>query len=86
MVENNIFQLKADLQQQGLQVDKLEVAVSSDSDEHELSQEKSGRAKSRQHGEAHTNSGNVEKESSERRQAADVGRLNADELTVDYFV
>ncbi|MGD9135720.1 MAG: flagellar hook-length control protein FliK [Desulfobacterales bacterium] len=86
MVENNIFQLKADLQQQGLQVDKLEVAVSSDSDEHEHSQEKSGRAKSRQHGEAHTNSGNVEKESSERRQAADVGRLNADELTVDYFV
>ena len=31
MIENNLHQLKADLQQQGLEVDKLEVSVSNDS-------------------------------------------------------
>ena len=40
MVENNIHQLKADLQQQGLNVDKLEVTVSNDSDESKHPQEK----------------------------------------------
>jgi hypothetical protein len=48
MVENNIHQLKADLQQQGLNVDKLEVAVSSDADESKNPQEKAGQAKDRQ--------------------------------------
>jgi len=33
MIENNLHQLKADLQQQGLGIDKLEVSVSRDSDE-----------------------------------------------------
>ena len=33
MIENNAHQLKADMQQQGLDVDKLEVSVSRDSDE-----------------------------------------------------
>ncbi len=86
MVENNIHQLKAELQQQGLQVDKLEVAVSNDSDENKHSHGKSGQAKTRQHGGAHTDSGNEEKEASERQQAGDAGRMNSDELTVDYFV
>ena len=33
MIENNAHQLKADLQQQGLHIDKLEVTVSRDSDD-----------------------------------------------------
>ena len=45
MVENNIHQLKADLQQQGLNVDKLEVSVSHDSDKYEDSQAKSRSSK-----------------------------------------
>ena len=86
MVENNIHQLKADLQQQGLQVDKLEVTVSNDSDENKHSHGKSGQAKTRQHGGSNTNAGNEDKETPKRRQAGDAGQMNADELTVDYFV
>jgi flagellar hook-length control protein FliK len=40
MIESNLDQLKADLQQQGLEVDKLEVAVSRDPDESGSSKEK----------------------------------------------
>ena len=39
MIENNIQQLKADLQQQGLDVDKLDVSVSRDSNGHKHQQE-----------------------------------------------
>jgi len=83
MVENNIQQLKADLQQQGLNVDKLEVAVSSDSDEYKHPHEKAGQAKDRQCSNAGTNPGNREGET--RDQAGNFGLRKAGTTTVDYF-
>jgi flagellar hook-length control protein FliK len=83
MVENNIHQLKADLQQQGLNVDKLEVAVSSDSDEYKNPQEKAGQAKDRQRSNARINPGNREEET--REQAGNFGLKKAGTTTVDYF-
>jgi flagellar hook-length control protein FliK len=83
MVENNIHQLKADLQQQGLNVDKLEVAVSSGSDEYKHTHEKADQAKDRQDSNADTNPGNGEEET--REQAGHVGLRKADTTTVDYF-
>ena len=83
MVENNIHQLKADLQQQGLNVDKLEVAVSSDSDEYKSPHEKAGQAKDRQRSNAHMNPGNREGET--REQAGNHGLRKAGTTTVDYF-
>ena len=83
MVENNIHQLKADLQQQGLNVDKLEVAVSSDSEEYKSPHEKAGQAKDRQRSNAHMNPGNREGET--REQAGNHGLRKAGTTTVDYF-
>ena len=83
MVENNIYQLKADLQQQGLNVDKLEVAVSSDSDDDRHSQEKAGQAKDRQPSVAGITPGNREEET--REQAGNFGLRKAGAVTVDYF-
>jgi flagellar hook-length control protein FliK len=83
MVENNIHQLKADLQQQGLNVDKLEVAVSNDSDENKHPQEKTGLAKDRQRSVARTNPENREEET--REQAGNSGLKKAGTTTVDYF-
>jgi flagellar hook-length control protein FliK len=83
MVENNIHQLKADLQQQGLNVDKLEVALSNDSDEDKQLQEKAGPAKDRQRRVARNRPGNREGESPE--QAGDFGLRRAGTATVDYF-
>jgi len=83
MVENNIHQLKADLQQQGLNVDKLEVAVSSDADEYKNPQEKAGQAKDRQCSNAPINPGNREGET--REHAGNFGLKKAGATTVDYF-
>ena len=83
MVENNIHQLKADLQQQGLNVDKLEVAVSSDSDEYKNPQAKAGQAKDRQRSNAPINPGNREGET--REQAGNSDLKKAGTTTVDYF-
>jgi flagellar hook-length control protein FliK len=83
MVENNIHQLKADLQQQGLNVDKLEVAVSSDADEYKNPQEKAGQAKDRQRSNAPINPGNREGET--REHAGNFGLKKAGATTVDYF-
>jgi flagellar hook-length control protein FliK len=83
MVENNIQQLKADLQQQGLSVDKLEVAVSNDADEHKHRQQKAGQAKKRQHSTDRISPGNGEEET--RVQTRDFGLRNAGAATVDYF-
>ena len=83
MVENNIHQLKADLQQQGLNVDKLEVAVSNDSDESKHPQEKADQAKDRQRSHAGTNPGNRKGET--REQAGNFGIRKAGTTTVDYF-
>jgi len=83
MVENNIYQLKADLQQQGLNVDKLEVAVSSDCDDFKHSQEKAGQAKGRQRSVAGINPENQEDET--REQAGNFGLRRAGAAAVDYF-
>ncbi len=83
MVENNIHQLKADLQQQGLTVDKLEVAVSNDSDEYKHPQEKTDQAKDRQHSNDRTNPAHREGET--REQAGNFGLRKAGTTTVDYF-
>jgi len=48
MIDNNAHQLKADLQQQGLHIDKLEVTVSRDSDESGHSREKLAGMRNRQ--------------------------------------
>ena len=83
MVENNIYQLKADLQQQGLSVDKLEVAVSSDSEDYKDSQEKAGQAKDRQRSVASINPGDREEETHE--QAGNIAVRKAGPAIVDYF-
>ena len=83
MLENNIHQLKADLQQQGLNVDKLEVAVSSDADEYKNPQEKADQAKERQRSNTPINPGNRGRET--REQAGNFDRKRAGTTTVDYF-
>jgi flagellar hook-length control protein FliK len=83
MLENNIHQLKADLQQQGLNVDKLEVAVSSDADEYKNPQEKADQAKERQRSNTPLNPGNRGRET--REQAENFDRKRAGTTTVDYF-
>lgn len=83
MVENNIYQLKADLQQQGFNVDKLEVAVSSDCDDFKHSQEKAGQAKDRQRSVAGINPENQEDDT--REQAGNLDLRRAGAATVDYF-
>jgi flagellar hook-length control protein FliK len=83
MIENNISQLKADLQQQGLNVDKLEVSVSNDSDRYEDSRPKAGRAKDRLRNVDNKNSENPEGET--REQTGNSGLKTAGASTVDYF-
>jgi flagellar hook-length control protein FliK len=48
MIESNVHQLKADLQQQGLEVDKLEVTVSRDSEDSANYKDKLSQSKFRQ--------------------------------------
>lgn len=83
MVENNIQQLKTDLQQQGLSVDKLEVAVSDDTDGHKHRQQKTGQARNKHHNATHIDSDNGEEET--LRQTGDFGLRDSDTATVDYF-
>ncbi|NNL75477.1 MAG: hypothetical protein HKO68_03980, partial [Desulfobacterales bacterium] len=83
MIENHVHQLKADLQQQGLSVDKLEVSVSRDSDEYRPPQEKTNRLNARQ-GEADRDNAADPHE----KKSAQVGNsaITADGAsTVDYF-
>ena len=83
MVENNIQQLKTDLQQQGLNVDKLEVTVSNDADEHKHRQQKTGQAKKRQHSATRIGPENGEEET--REQTGNFGLRDAGAAAVDYF-
>ena len=83
MIENNIHQLKADLQQQGLAVDKLDVSVSRDADGNKHSQENADRAKNRQHETDNTGGDNAREKNQKPQEPA---ALTADGLaTVDYF-
>jgi flagellar hook-length control protein FliK len=83
MVENNIQQLKADLQQQGLNVDKLEVTVFNDADGHKHRQQKAGQAKNRQHNATRIGPENGEEDT--REQTGNFGLRDADAVAVDYF-
>ena len=83
MVENNIQQLKTDLQQQGLNVDKLEVAVSDDADEHKHRQQKTGQTKNTQHSATRIDPKNKEEEILE--QTGNFGLSDPDTVAVDYF-
>ena len=83
MIENNIQQLKADLQQQGLNVDKVAVSVSRDADGNKHSQENTDQAKNRRPETDPTAGDNVREENQNPQKRA---ALTADGLaTVDYF-
>ena len=83
MVENNIHQLKADLQQLGLMVDKLEVAVSNNTDEDKYPHGKFAQAKNRQRGAAHITP--VSQEGKIPEQTGGTGIRDEGKITVDYF-
>jgi flagellar hook-length control protein FliK len=83
MVENNIQQLKTDLQQQGLNVDKLEVGVSDDTDGHKHRQQKTGQTKNTQHSASRIDPKNGEEEI--REETGDFGLSDPDTAAVDYF-
>ena len=83
MIESNVHQLKADLQQQGLEVDKLEVSVSRDSEDSGNSKEKLTQFRTK-HGSAnHKNeerpTEDQQKDSKQLRKSSDSGSA------VDYF-
>jgi flagellar hook-length control protein FliK len=83
MIENNIHQLKADLQQHGLEVDKVDVSVSRDADGNKHSQQNMDRAKTRQDETGHTGGDNTREKNQKPKERAG---LTADGLpTVDYF-
>ena len=83
MIENNIHQLKADLQQQGLNVDKVDVAVSRDADGNKHSQENADRAKNQQPETDNTGGDNTREENRKPREHA--AQAVDGLLTVDYF-
>ena len=83
MIENNIHQLKADLQQQGMTIDKLEVSVSRDPDEFGSPKEKLFGSKSRQDAAAQ---GRHERPSDEKPKNRGRSFRRADgSVTLDYF-
>jgi flagellar hook-length control protein FliK len=83
MVENNIQQLKTDLQQQGLNVDKLEVAVSDDTDGHKHRQQKTGQSKNTQPRATRIDPNNGEEEI--REETGNFGLRDPETAAVDYF-
>jgi hypothetical protein len=83
MIENNIQQLKADLQQQGLDVDKVDVSVSRDAQGNKQQQENSEHAKSLRPEDKSSDRGDDREGQPER---PDRPPLRAEGLsTVDYF-
>jgi flagellar hook-length control protein FliK len=83
MIENNIQQLKADLQQQGLEVDKVDVSVSRDSQGNKHQQENAEHAKN-PHREEKSSDRDNDREGQHER--PDRSPLRAEGLsTVDYF-
>jgi flagellar hook-length control protein FliK len=83
MIESNVHQLKVDLQQQGLEVDKLEVSVSRDPEDSGNSKDKMAQSKFRQ-GQANPNGdrdpGEEQPEKPRRSILTEEGSA-----TVDYF-
>jgi flagellar hook-length control protein FliK len=82
MIENNIQQLKADLQQQGLEVDKLDVSVSRDANGNKQ-QESTEHAKNLQNEDKSIDGGDTQEK---QREHPERSYLSAEGLsTVDYF-
>ena len=83
LIENNIQQLKADLQNQGLEVDKLDVSVSRDSHNNKHRQESADHARNLHPQDKSSDHGNSRDEQREqtRRSAPSAEGLS----TVDYF-
>jgi len=83
MIENSIQQLKADLQQQGLEVDKIDVSVSRDSQGNKHQQGNAEHAKNPQRKEKSSEHANDREGQPERPNRSP---LRAEGLaTVDYF-
>jgi flagellar hook-length control protein FliK len=83
MIENNVHQLKADLQQQGLTVDKLEVSVSHDSEENRNSKDDPGRLNSNQRNDASNDRKNKKEETQDQPGQSTVTAGSTS--TVDFF-
>jgi flagellar hook-length control protein FliK len=83
MIENNLHQLKADLQQQGLEVDKVEVSVSQDSEEGANNRDKLTQSKSKQGAGKQVNENHAADQDEQKpRQAPGSSDSSA---TIDYF-
>ena len=83
MIERNLNQLKTDLQQQGLEVDKLEVTFSGDSDESGSSKEKLAQWRAGQGNADHRK--NDEWKDRQQKDARHPSRTAINAATVDYF-
>jgi len=83
MIESNVHQLKADLQQQGLEVDKLEVTVSRDSENSGNFKDKFAQSKARQNHSDHQNEDDPARE--KQGQTGEPVRTADGARTVDYF-
>jgi flagellar hook-length control protein FliK len=84
MIENNVHQLKADLQQQGLEVDKLEVTVSRDQEESGNPRENLAQSKDKRTGGRHGKAGRFPDEAQQKDNRKLSGNYNGN-ATVDYF-
>jgi flagellar hook-length control protein FliK len=83
LIENNAHQLKADMQQQGLNVDKLEVSVSNGRDDRADSQGRGERLNRRRQFSGHGDAGHLEEDV--RMQTGPTRRPAANASAVDYF-
>jgi flagellar hook-length control protein FliK len=83
MIEQNIHQLKADLQQQGMTIDKLEVSVSRDPDEYGNPKEKLFGSRPRP--EAAVHRGHERPADEKRKDPRRTSRRADGSVTVDYF-
>jgi flagellar hook-length control protein FliK len=83
MIENNIHQLKADLQQQGLGVDRIDVSVSRDGNGNNHQQENTEHARGRHYKNKSSERWNGRQEPLE--QAHRSVRSSEGVATVDYF-
>jgi len=83
MIERNVHQLKVDLQQQGLEVDKLEVSVSRDAEDSGNFKDKFAQSKPRQNHAGHRREDHPAQE--KQRQTEAPVRTGDGATTVDYF-
>jgi len=84
MIESNVHQLKADLQQQGIEVDKLEVSVSRDSEDSGNSREKLAQSRAKQ-GNADRQNQDRPTEEEQRKDTRQPPGTADGARTVDYF-